>query len=200
MGRKRGKRLLQDLTPDERKAVEHGRQRQLYRSGNSWVVPVPPWARRIIARPQGGAVYWFEFRPGELVLTAEPTRAGGRPHGEKLMQQLQKLSRENTRLRRRLRAWPLGQLAQADNVGAMKGLRALLPEHALLEEIAALLRDVSARLPFRARRRDRGASSTAPVHEEGAVPARATPDPLFAPFLPSEEEAGTPEPSVPGAP
>lgn len=151
MGKRGRKPEVGEVPPEVAEAREHGRQRTLYRAGNSWVVPVPLWARVLVDRRTGGSVYWHEWRGGEVILSGEPKRPAGRPHGAALQGQIVRLTRENTRLRRRLRARPLA--AQTEEIWQvmMKALPVALPIMATAEETRDLVREILARIPWRGR-------------------------------------------------
>lgn len=150
-------------------AKDHVHQRTIYRVGNSYVVPVPLWARRLIDRIGGGSVYWHESRPNEVVLTSEPKRAAGRPPGAAAGRTIARLTRENLRLRRRLRARPLGVLGEQISAVMMQAIKVGLPITATLEETRDLVRDIHARVPYARRpRTPRAARAEPPTTDASA--------------------------------
>lgn len=100
LGRKKGK---EPSSPEEAEVRDAGRQRQVYKAGNSWVVAVPLWARKRIGVVGGGSVYWHDKRHEEVALTTSAKRIAGRPIGLALQRTVDRFRRENTLLRRQLR-------------------------------------------------------------------------------------------------
>lgn len=165
------KKVEEPSTPEQGEARDHGRQRTLYRAGNSWVVAVPLWARRLVDRVEGGSVYWHEHRAGEVVLSAEPKRGGGRLGGASAERQIGRLTRENLRLRRRLRARPLAALNEQIGPVMMQAIKVGLPITATIEETRDLVREVLSRIPWRGPRRPRRVEKVpAPVLEASPAP------------------------------
>jgi hypothetical protein len=175
MKRKRPRKVEADEDREKAQAKDEGRQRQLYRSGNSYVVPVPPWVRSLMEKRDGGSVYWHEFRPGEGILSAEPRRVGGHPSGDAAQRRIGRLTRENLLLRRRLRAHP----EKVFNVGASMGMAHVFRQTTPIEgDLAAILERLDrmeaalAQMPWARRARRQRAPErqveavTAPVLDE----------------------------------
>ena len=167
-------------------AKDHGRQRTIYRVGNSYVVPVPLWARQLIDRIDGGSVYWHESRPHEIVLTSEPKRAAGRPPGAAAERTIARLTRENLRLRRRLRARPLGVLGEQISQVMMQAIKVGLPIEATLDETRDLVRDIHARLPYRRNAGPRRSKRAAPDVETAPGPDTYAPRDAPSPVEPGD--------------
>lgn len=161
---KRGRRKRVEGGPDEESARDVGRQRMVYRAGNSWVVAVPLWARRALDRVEGGLVYWHDVRAHEVVLSNTPRRAAGHPHGAAMQKTIDRLRRETVLLRRQLRARPLATLHEGKAVGWAEASKYYLKIEADLEVIRDEVRELAARMPFRRRRgRLRGVATGADV-------------------------------------
>lgn len=172
------KKVEEPSTREQGEARDHGRQRTLYRAGNSWVVAVPLWARRLVDRVEGGSVYWHEERSGEVVLSAEPKRGGGRPRGEAAQRQIGRLTRENLHLRRRLRARPLAALNEQIGPVMLQAIKVGLPITATIEETRDLVREVLARIPWR------GSSPRKAKRSSPSPPPEAEPAPSTDPAAP----------------
>jgi hypothetical protein len=198
--RNRPRKTIDEPDVERAKAKDEGRQRQLYRSGNSFVVPVPPWVRALIGKRDGGSVYWHEFRPGEAILSAEPKRIGGHPSGDAAQRRLGRLTRENLLLKRRLRARPEKVFNAGASMGAAHVLRQSIPiegDLAAIMERLDRIEDALARMPWARRgRRQRAAPD---VERAPGPDTYASPVPSSSPDS-IEQGAGTSGRSAPGAP
>lgn len=177
-------------SPEEAQARDEGKQRRLYRAGNSWVVAVPKWVRKAVGRAKGGHVYWHVGPRGSVGLTGSPERVGGRPPGEALQQQIERLERENTKLRRRLRARPLAVFNEGASAGASAVLRQTVTASG---DIAAMLdrlkriEEQLGRMPWARRtRRERTARHQV---EQAPAPLLEAPSEAAVPLPETEQSA-----------
>ena len=191
--------------------------RKPYKHGDSQVVALPRSVREHLGVEPGDHVYFHAVRGGEVVLAATSERRGGRPEGLALVRQLAKAKQRIRSLEERVRvireaAWNEFRAAEAGRV--VKLHLSGVPE---LNAIHEQLRDISAQLGLRSRprwsRRPRGrrrvetvpgpdsvplpgapSSPSAQVPEEGAAPARQSPDPLPSSGLSEERGDGAERP------
>lgn len=175
-------------------------QRHVVGRRDQWLVALPAEVRRHLSLVTGARVWWHVGRKGQVTLTVSGRVRAGRPRSDEDCSSCAHYRAELDRLRRELRereaATPAQWFRQAfqqvesgmfwDLGDLVKGVRALLLQQRLLRE--------------RRKRRVRGASSTAPLHEEGVSPARPSPGPPPPGVASSEGEALAPGPSVPGQP
>jgi hypothetical protein len=186
------------------------------------LVALPAQVRQHLGLVPGEMVWWHIGRKGHVALSVSGRVRGGRLSADVDCSTCPKLRAELDRLRRELRAGEVGTSGQFFRAGYHRALGDLGNFKADLQLALMLLKTlvgrdrggVALRSPRgpRARRRTEvvpgpdslplsGAPSSpsAQVPEEGASPARHTPDPLPSSVV-SEGEASTPGPSVPGGP
>lgn len=182
---KRGRRPVSDPGSDEEAAArDYGRQRTVYAQGNSWVIAIPLWARRRLGCVRGGMLYWHDTRSDEVVLAVGARRIGGRPIGQALQHEVDRLRRENRRFRRRLGAGPMAQLAEEVRELMIQAVRVGLPMTATIDETRDMVREVLARIPWRgARPGRRVVIAAAPVLD-------AEPSPVADALASGEQAAG----------
>jgi hypothetical protein len=197
-------------------------QRHVFRLSRSLVVAIPPQVREHLGIDRGQAVYWHLARGGEAVITARAQRIGGRPEGLALERKLIAVEAELLRLRQRNEARDRTMYAEGWNAGAITTETRLMGPDGPSARRAHrrmfyrhVFRDATPAPPKPPRRRSArtevvpgpdslplpGArpSPSAQVHEEGASPARHTPDPLPSSGLFEEGGVGAGRP-LPGQP
>src|SRR5574341_914183 len=152
-----------------RKGARMPEQRHVYRVGNSMVVALPARVREHLGLKAGESVYWHLVRHKEAVLTRKERRAGGHPEGLALQRELEAARRETERLRRKLGGRSLRVLGEGISQGWGMAASEGLSVGRRLDEVLDLLRDLSARIPFRARRRVRAAGAPAGPGAERVV-------------------------------
>lgn len=152
---KRGRRKRVESGGDDGGARDTGRQRMVYRSGNSWVVAVPQWVRAAVDRPEGGLVYWHDVRAHEAVLSNAPRRRAGHPHGSAMQRTIDQLRRQVRQLQEQLAQRPLAVLHEGKAVGWAEASKYYLTISADLEVIRNEVRELAARMPFGRRSKGR---------------------------------------------
>ena len=153
-------------------------QRRVYRVGNSWVVPVPRRLRAALGRLEGGDIYWHYGRGGEAVVSANAQRIGGRPPGLGLQKEVDRLRRENTRLRRRLQARPIAARHEQEAAIYEQAIGVAFRELPWVADLFARLDRIEAWMPQRARRRRRAVVAAGDVTHVHAPDECPSPSPF----------------------
>lgn len=173
---KRGRKKRVGGSRSEDQAREEGRQRIVYRQGNSWVVAVPVWVRQVLACVEGGAVYWHDAGRGAVVLSDSPTRSRGAAVVTSMERELGRLRRVNARLQRRVLARPLKALHEGKSVGWAEAQRYYQKLAVDIERVLGRLDEWERRYSFRPRvGRRRVERVVAPVLDEEPRPDPSPP-------------------------
>lgn len=158
-------------------------QRHAYKVGHSVVVAIPATVQEHVGVELGAPLYWFTTRRGEVVLTSRAKRIGGHPEGLALQRQLDAARAEIERLRRRLAGRDQAVLHEGKSVGWAEASKYYSKLEGDIAGLAAAVRELSARVPFRRRSRRRDAPPA-----EGPPPPPRPVDEIPLPDLPSAPE------------
>ena len=183
MKRRRPVSGMEELTDQDRRRMGDPLPRQLYRSGGSLVVAVPADVVDYLDARVGQRVWWYLGAAHEAIVSMSPRRVGGRPGGMHAARELSAARAEITRLRRRLAARPEAVYAEGVNEGRMRHAGELVTLGTKLDELAATVEALAARLPFGRRRHGRVVAQDA----RAPSPPRAV-DAIPLPDLPSSPE------------
>lgn len=112
-------------------------QRHARRVGHSVVVAIPARVKQHLGLDAGQPVYFHLARGGEVVLSVNATRAGGRPEGLALKRQLDEQIARNAILRNRVHTRDMTTLHEGMNAGYMMALKHTGPLDVRLTTIEA---------------------------------------------------------------
>jgi len=175
-------------------------ERWMRKVGNSWVIAVPQRVREHLGVKHAHHLHWHLTGPKEVVLSPRAQRVGGKPPGLDIAEDLDAAKRRIIQLEAQLKAQPAAVLAEARMQEWMRRLRLEIRGLPAIEAINERLRRIEDQLGTRrgpwAYRVKRGSPRPDVVRGPDQYPGPDSPPSSVH----SEEEAGTPAPSVPGAP